>query len=408
MDTGDAGLLSLYSFQGGGAVFQYAALVRCVEFVSATVAGLISDPESLTVLNDQGMEAKTRTAKTAHRLLTKSPDGGETAAHEFMEDFVADYCTSGNALARVIRSANFPVALERKDPWSSSAIQTRYGTAYTLHETDAPWGKQQQSPPVDSRQVVHCRWPRLRSSGPGGHRMKFAVAPIQVLRPALAIGMQGDRHVAEWFLSGGTGAQAAIIYKDSLENETQRREFDEYLHQKHSRTPLVLFDAPQVTALNQRPQSAETGSLREFQIREVCRLFGIPPAVLGELGGLRGIDIGAMTKAAWIFGIRHHTRRMLSALSLRLLPVGERFEVDRLGFIMEDPSTLSNLITATREGPNGTADVTRGEVRRWLGLPREPRDGEELPPPASREVIDPNGESVIPSPPQRRNGDEFD
>ena len=377
--TGDGGLLGLYSFSGAGALFQYAALSRCIEFVAATVAGLISDPESLMVLNDKGEEAKTRTASNAKRLLTRSPNG-EDNAHEFLEDAVSDYCTAGNAVMAVVRSQTLPNALVRMNPWTSSAQDRMDGVWYDLHDTEAGWG---QAPPrrLRARDVVHCRWPRLRSSGAGsyGQRRRFALPPVQVLRPALGIGVAGDRHVAEWFVTGGAGSQAAIIYKDSLENETQRTEFDEYLATKHGRTPLVLFDDPNVVSLNQRAQSAETLGLREFQIREVCRFFGIPPAILGELGGLRGIDIGAMTKSAWIFGIRHHVRRMLAALGYRLLPAGERFEVDRLGFITEDPSTLASVITATRDGPNGTGDMTRGESRRLMGLPRKPRDGEELP-----------------------------
>ena len=379
--TGDGGLLSLYSFSGAGAVFQYSALARCVEFVASTVAGLISDPESLMVLNDRGEEAKTRTATAAKRLLTRSPNG-EDNPHEFLEDAVSDYCTSGNFLMAVVRSMTLPNALIRMNPWTSSAQDRMDGVWYDLHDSEAGWG---QAPPrrLPARDVVHCRWPRLRSSGSGsyGQRRRFALPPVQVLRPALGIGIAGDRHVAEWFTSGGAGSQAAIIYRDSLANETQRTEFDQYLATKHGRTPLVLFDDPTVVSLNQRAQSAETLGLREFQIREVARFFGIPPAILGELGGLRGIDIAAMTKSAWIFGVRAHTRRALAALGYRLLPAGERFEVDRLGFITEDPSELAAIITATREGPNGTGDMTRGESRRLMGLSRRPRDGEELPPP---------------------------
>ena len=405
--TGDGGLLSLYSFSGAGAVFQYSALARCVEFVAATVAGLISDPDSLIVLRKDGKESTSRTAKAAMRLLTETPNG-EDSAHEFLEDLVADYCTSGNMLCAVIRSASFPVSMVRMNPWTSSAQDTMGGIVYDLHDSEAGWG---QAPPrrLPARDVVHGRWPRLRATGAGsyGQRRRFALPPVQVLRPALGIGVAGDRHVAEWFTTGGTGSQAAIIYKDSLENETQRTEFDQYLSTKHSRTPLVLFDDPSVVSLNQRAQSSETGMLREFQVREVCRFFGIPPAVLGELGGLRGIDIGAMTKAAWVFGIRHHVTRVLSALSFRLLPAGERLEVDRLGFILEDPSTLASVITATREGPNGTGDVTRGETRRWLSLPREPRNGETLP---DRAMMDQPPEAPAPPalPPGMENGNESD
>ena len=397
--SGDAGMLGLYSFSGAGAVFQFAALARCIEFVSATVASLITDPEGLIVLDRDGVESKTRTARTGKRLLTWSPDGGETSAHEWMEDAVADYCTSGNFVAAVVRSSTFPYRLVRMNPWTSSAHGTPAGLRYDLQESEAGWGGYMPRSMVrlEAREVVHARWPRLRSAGAyTGQRMRFAAAPIQVLRPALGIGIAGDRHIAEWFVTGGSGSQAAIVFKDTLENEEQRTEFDRYLATKHGRTPLVLFDGPTVYPLNQKPQSAETGSLREFQVREVCRYYGIPPAVLGEMGGLRGVDIGEMTKAAWTFGIRHHVARILSAFSLRLLPDGERFAVDKLGFIMEDPASLSTLITATREGPNGTGDMTRGEARRLMGLPRRPRDGETLPDPATMNEPEPTGPAPMP------------
>ncbi len=178
----------------------YATLNRCVTLISAGVAQLVCNGK-LRVVDREGRTVKSGRARRVLEILASSPDGGVTPSFQFVEDAVADYVLDGNALLVPDLSADGTLMrLRRMSALHAEIIYARTGdAAYRLEPADGPVYEELKA----ARDVVHVRWPRLRRHSQGATtRESFALAPVVALRPALDIGIQGDRYIREWFSRG--------------------------------------------------------------------------------------------------------------------------------------------------------------------------------------------------------------
>ena len=375
--SGDSSALGYYTLSGGGSLFSYPTFARCVEFISGNIANLMSDPESLMVLDTEGRLSNSRRSKQVSELLTHSADQ-ETSAYEWIEGFAADYVVNGNALARIERRPDgIPFRLIRLRPDGAHTSDTENGVVYRAME----WDSDRQVVVAD-RDIIHVKWPSTLTRGwtSSSDRNRFAPAPATLLRPATEIGLASDEYIRSYFSYGGNKSDIAIVWGPEL-NESQYETYKKRLQEKRPREPMILSGGPEVKSLQSTAQSSDTAQLREFQIREVARYFGVPPAALGE-----GSTDKAATKAeeigriAWRFGLQQHINRFLYAMTYKMLAKGERLDVDPIHLVRGDPASMAPLFTVMRTGPNGTGDMTRTEARRYVGLPANPRRGDTLAP----------------------------
>lgn len=113
-------------------------------------------------------------------------------------------------------------------------------------------------------------------------------SPVQLGKEAIGVSMLLERHAAQFF---GSGARpAAVITNDAKMGGEQgattlasiRRSFREWLS-GNSSDPLILdsgwkFDQPAMTSTD-----AQFLEHRLEQVREIARIFGVPPSMLFEL-----------------------------------------------------------------------------------------------------------------------------
>ena len=375
-ESGDSAALGYYTLSGGGALFKYPTFARCVYFIAGSIANLMSDPESLMVLDTEGRLARSRRSKYVADLLTYSADQ-ETSSYEWIESFASDYVVNGNALARVDRRDDgTPYRLVRLRSDGAETMDTPNGVVYRANEITTD--RQVMVPEAD---IIHVKWPMaITSNWSGGSRSRFAPSPVTLLRPATEVGLASDEYIRAWFSYGGNKSDQAIVWTQHLDDSAYET-YKKRLKEKKPREPMILSGGPDVKSLQTSAQNSDTAQLREFQIREVARYFGVPPSVLGE-----GSTDKAATKAeeigriAWRFGLQQHINRFLYAMSYKMLAKGERLDVDPIHLVRGDPASMAPLFTVMRTGPNGTGDMTRTEARRYVGLPANPRRGDELAP----------------------------
>ena len=259
----------------------YATLNRCVTLIAGTVAQLITGG-NLRVVDQDGRRRTGRHAERVTELLSYSPDGGTTPAHQFIGDLVADYCLDGNALIVPTVSGDGTLRrLRRMSPWDNDVTYSRLGEAvYRLTPVDGQYLTEHHA----ARDVVHVRWERLLRYGRNrSTREGFALAPVIALRPALEIGLQGDRYIQRWF-SGGAQSKLHINFATPPHVAQllpdQRKELIDYVKRAvRSREPLVTVDATS-SNLQDTPQDRQAKDLRQFQVQEVARAFGVPPPLL--------------------------------------------------------------------------------------------------------------------------------
>ena len=350
----------------------YATLNRCVTLIAGTVAQLVAGG-TLRVVDADGRRQTSRQAERVLELLSGSPDGGTTPASSFIEDLVADYCLDGNALVVPSVSGDGTLRrLRRMSPWDNDVTYARTGEAvYRLTTVDGPLATEYHA----ARDVVHIRWPRLLRSGrTRSTREGFALAPVVALRPALDIGLQGDTYIREWFRRG---AQSKLhINFDTPQGEKppvldEREKLAQWvLKYSRTRAPLVTFDGKS-SYLQDTSQDREAKALREFQLQEVGRVYGVPSPLINVDITNWGSGIEQLAKLFFRFGLRQHLDRVLAPFQVRLLPPGERFWVDTADLLRGDADAIHKMVMALSGDTQRPALASREELRHLAGLPRD-------------------------------------
>lgn len=371
--TGDLDVLGELALASGGGALSYTALHRAITILSGMISRTIV--HTLRVEDADGNRVAGPRADTALRLMRHSPDG-MCPAYTWHEDSLSDLLTDGNSLAIVRRDMrDRPQRLERALPWSSYTVRVQPDNwIYHLRLADREYGQVISAAPRD---VVHSRFGRIRRSGSnaGSTRQMFATPPVQVFRRAARTGIAADQHVLRYFKDGGSQASnVAIVFDGDAPNPTQAKELRRWFSSyRNSRDPLIIpFPGAKVQSISQPAQSEAEGKLREFEIRDVTRVYGVPPPVLGESVTSWGQGIAELARMTWRFGAAIFAYRYLEAMGFRLLRPGDRFAVDPSEFTRPDPGQLATLISGMLgDTPYGT----EAEARRLVGLPRDP-DGE--------------------------------
>ena len=352
----------------------YATLNRCVTVISGAIAQLIAGGH-LSVVDGNGRRRLSRRADRVLEVLRTSADGGSLQMSSFLEDAVADYLLDGNSIMSPTWTMDGRLEkLRRFSPWDADVTYTRAGEpVYRVTPAD---GMNRISENIAGLDIIHARWPRmLRYGNTRTTRVGFAMAPVVAMRPALDIGLQGDRYIRDWF---NRGAQSnlhidfPLLDNEKRHTEDQRTDLRKAIRQ-HSRTrsPLVTFGAKS-TKIDDTPQDSQARELREYQVQEVGRYYGVPAPLLGVQVTEWGSGIEQLGKLFWRFGLQQHLFRFLSPLALRLLRSGDRFHVDTTDLLRGDAEGVRSMVMALQGDGQRPPVATLAELRHIAGLTVDP------------------------------------
>lgn len=365
----------------------FATLNRCITLLSSMMAGLITR-EKLWVADRDGSRVTAPRIRAIMDVLRHSPDGNVTSGFGFIEDLCSDYLLDGNGLLLpryATATGRRLTGLTRFDPWSST-MQSNTESGVPVYQLFPIRGVADPTPRWESaRDVIHVRWPQVTRRSQ--NRTGFAQPPVVALRPALEIGLRGDRYIRSWFARGAhpkLHIDVPRIQDEPPLPQDAKDDIVEYIRQGvTTRRPLITFGATS-RSLNDTPQDREAGELREFQVQEVARFYGLPPPLLGVNVTQWGQGIEQLAKLAWSWGLQPHVNRVLAALAVKLLQPGEAFRVDPTAILRGDSEGVAKLVAAlvgdAQRGPVATLE----ELRHLVGLPPEP-EGEFTEPRATGE-----------------------
>ena len=357
-------------YQGRDLAATYATLWRCVTLLCGMAADLVYN--GVMVVDRAGDEVKSAHAGRVVDLLRESPDG-LTDAWIWLEDFFTDQLLDGNGIAFTERgSKGVPLAMRLMQSWDARVHETAHGDVYSARTET--WESQEMKAATD---VVHSRWPRVGGRARQSARRGFATAPVQVMSRAVGIGIAQDRYVERFFSGRDGGAKArtyvsypAVGAQGVPDAKTRSVLVESVASYASSRKPLVLFGGANVGMVQDTPQDAQALALREFQVRETCRYFGIPVPAAGEHITQWGSGIEQLARQIYRFSEKHHLGRALSAMSWRLLPRGQRLAVDETQLLKGDMEAIGRLIPyvigSAQQPPVLEAN---SEIRRLLGYP---------------------------------------
>lgn len=290
---------------------------RCCDLLTGTIASL---PLMVYRRTDDGG----REVAADHWLyrLVHDKANADQSAFDFWQYMVLSLELWGNAFARKEKIGGRIVALTPVAPnfvmvdrAESGQIRYRWtenGKQYDLTEDD----------------VLHIR-------GMGGAPLG-GLSVLSYARHTLGLAAAIDKAAGKTFENGLR--PSGTINFDKFLTESQRAIAEEKLIDKFCGTlnagrPMIMEGGATFTPIMMNPEDAQMLESRRFSVEEICRLFGVPPPMVGhtEKSTSWGTGVEQQTLGFTKFTLTPRLRRIETALQTQLMTDADK----RAGVIVE-------------------------------------------------------------------------
>jgi HK97 family phage portal protein len=337
-----------------------SATWACINLIAGTIASL-----PLMVYRDEGGVRRVAKDHPLYWLLHDSPNFDQTAV-DFWENMAAAIELQGNAYADIRRADGRVTSLIPIRPDAVGARRIASGAI------EYRWTVDGREYVRDGRDVLHIR-------GPLGDALS-GVSTLTACRGAFDSALAADS-AAETIFANGIRTSGIFSTDASVSlTKEQRTEFDDYLREKYlgarnQGRPLLLDRGMKFQAMDLTPEDAQMIETRGWGVEEVCRIFGVPPHMVGhaEKSTSWGTGIEQQTLGFVKFSLRRRIKRIEQALEKQLLTKAERdagvtIEFNLEGLLRGDSAGRSAFYqTMTQLGA-----MTINEVRALENMPPVP------------------------------------
>ena len=282
---------------------QLSTVYACVRVISETVASL---PLGVYEATDDGNQKATD--HPLYRLLHDEPNA-EMTSFVFREVMLAHLLLYGNSYSQIIRSGkNSIVGLYPLLPDHMDVDRDSKGNlTYTYTTSD---GKTVVIKPTD---VLHI--PGLGFDGVMGY------SPIALEKSAIGLGIASEEYGSKFF-SNGARPSGILTHPNTVKNPKAIRESwnTAYGGSSNANRVAILEEGMTFTPLSIPNNEAQFLETRKFQVEEICRIFRVPPHLVGDLEHAtfsniehQSIDFAVHTIRPWLVRIEQAMNRALFA-----------------------------------------------------------------------------------------------
>lgn len=226
------------------------------------------------------------------------------------------------------------------------------------------------------RDIVHVRFRNYDWTERSSERSRFgfATSPVELLKRSLEITNQLDKFVLQFFKSNVNGLRMKVNATVPIGKEAARQ-FREYVEQEaEDRKGIVyLRNGLDINQIQSTAIDQSMGVLREFQIKEVARIFGVPEFMLSS--NKSGIPIEVAMRDFFVNGLKPHVNAFLNAMTHTMLnrdPKSNkkfRFQIDESELIRGNIQSIASLINVAGGDAQRFAYMNSAEIRKMMGLP---------------------------------------
>lgn len=347
-----------------GSVLALSAAWACVNLVAGTIA-------TLPVMVYEPSKGGRVVAKDhwLYRILHDDPNADQTAV-DFWEYSCAALELRGNAYAEKLRGTNGQVVgLDPIPPGIMGRSRLSNG------EIEYRWTWNGETRRETSTNVLHIR-------GFGGDALG-GLSPLSVGAETFAHARAQNRTSSQVFRNAmrpsGVWQTASKLTPDQTK-EIEGMLALKYQGAANAGRPLVIGHDLKWQQLSMAPDDLEMIEARGFSVEEICRLFGVPPHMIGHTAGNTqlGSSITEQTRGFVMFTLRRRLKRIEAALRKQLLTPadiirGITIEINLDGLMRGSPAERSAFYNAGLQ--NGW--FTINEVRALENMP--PVEGGEVP-----------------------------
>lgn len=353
---------------GVGGIVGLSATWACVNLIAGTIGSL---PLMVYRTDAQGIR---RVAKDhpLYFVLHDSPNFDQTAV-DFWEFMAASIDLNGNAFATIERRSGG--VINALVPIRPDLVKVRRTSTGDLEYSWTEDGQRIVKRGVD---VLHIR-------GPFGDALSGA-STLSICGSVFSDAMSAESAAGAMFRNGVNPSGILSTPPEVKLTKDQRKELEDHLALKYMGSirqgrPMLLDGGLSWNQLTINPADAQMLESRKFSGEQICRIFGVPPAMVGfgdkssNWGTGKEEDVLGFQK----FTLRKRLKRIEQALLKQLVPLAERraqgltIEFNFEGLLRGD--------TASRY------DAYEKAIRMGLATRNECRALENLPPIEGGDVV---------------------
>ena len=280
---------------------QLSTVYACVRVISETVASL---PLGVYEATDQGNEKATD--HPLYRLLHDEPNS-EMTSFVLREVMLAHLLLWGNSYCQIIRSGrNRITGLYPLLPDKMTVDRDKAGVLTYAYTTSS--GVTVYLSPED---VLHI--PGLGFDGVMGY------SPIALEKNAIGLGIASEEYGSKFF-SNGARPSGILTHPNTVKNPKALRESwnAAYGGSTNANRVAILEEGMEFKPLSIPNNEAQFLETRKFQVDEICRIFRVPPHLVGNLEHATfsniehsSIDFAVHTIRPWLVRIEQSMNRAL-------------------------------------------------------------------------------------------------
>jgi HK97 family phage portal protein len=289
-----------------------SATWACVGLIAGTIASL-----PLMIYRTENGIRKVDKDHPLYFVLHDSPNYEQTAV-DFWEVMAANIELHGNAYALIERRTGGIIT-------SLNLIRPDRMTVRRLFNGDLQysWTDNGKSYEKRSADVLHIR-------GPLGDGIS-GTSTLSICRSVFSGAIAAEDAAASMFRNGVNPSGVLSTKPETQLDKQQRRDLEQLLQERYMGSirqgrPMLLDNGLSWTQLSIDPQDAQMLESRKFSGEEICRIFGVPPAMVAFGDKASNWGTGKETEILGFqkFTLRKRMKRMEQAVLKQLVPLSER------------------------------------------------------------------------------------
>ena len=280
---------------------QVSTVYACVRVIAETVASL---PLNLYQETDSGSEKAQK--HLLYRLLHDEPNN-EMTSFILRETLLSHLLLWGNAYCQIVRNGRGQViALYPLLPDRMTVDRDKNGDLTYAYATTE--GREVMVPPMN---ILHI--PGMGFDGVIGY------SPVALERNAIGLGMAAEEYGSRFFSNGATPS-GVLTHPNTVKNPSALRQSwnAAYGGTSNSGRVAILEEGLKFERISMPNNEAQFLETRKFQVSEICRIFRVPPHLVGDLEHAtfsniehQSISFGMHTIRPWLVRIEQSMNRAL-------------------------------------------------------------------------------------------------
>ena len=286
---------------------QVSAVYACVRVIAETIASL---PLRIYEATDAG--SRKANEHPLYRLLHDEPNT-EMTSFIWREVMLSHLLLYGNSYCQILRSGRskivglYPLLPDHMTVDRDSRGKLTY--TYTTSE-----GRME---PLNPEDVLHI--PGLGFDGVMGY------SPIALEKAAIGLGIAAEEYGSKFFQNGARPS-GILTHPNTVKDPASLRASwnAAYGGSSNASRVAVLEEGMTFVPLSMPNNEAQFLETRKFQVTEICRIFRVPPHMIGDLERATFSNIESQNISFAVHTIRPWLVRIEQAINKTLIPENEK------------------------------------------------------------------------------------